>query len=75
MLNPVEAYRTCDLPGDIWTPCPPSGSAHALFPYRIATKRAAMAIDLHAMGKEVTMSMTTSGHYSSHTDASKDDSS
>ena len=26
-LIPIETYITCDFPGGVWTPCPPSGSA------------------------------------------------
>ena len=27
-LFPIETYIICDFPGVVWTPCPPSGSAH-----------------------------------------------
>ena len=28
MLISIETYITCDMPGVVWTPIPPSGSAH-----------------------------------------------
>ena len=28
-LFPIETHITCDFPGEVWTPCPPSGSAIA----------------------------------------------
>ena len=30
-LFPIETHITCDFPGGVRTPCPPSGSALALF--------------------------------------------
>ena len=28
MLIPIETHITCDFPGGVWTPHPPSGPAH-----------------------------------------------